>query len=219
MRTAERSINGGVTPFSIWLDEGRELLRKGERTRLDLLQSASLFLGENSLEQLTVSVISKMTGVAHGTFYLHFKDRYDLVGALLGKFVEYLQIQMLAASRQAGDPVHTTTVAYFHLFKHHAGLMKCLVIGIDAFPQARLAFQKLNKDWADVVVHARLKGDGTDQVAREDLMRRAYALGGMVDQYLTALFVTEDPWLHEVSKDADAVINTLTDIWKRGIEV
>ncbi|MEZ5676244.1 MAG: hypothetical protein R3D81_13780 [Thalassovita sp.] len=32
------------------------------------------------------------------------------------------------------------------------------------------------------------------------MMRRAYALGGMVDQYLTGLFVAEDPWIASISQ-------------------
>ena len=49
-------------------------------------------------------------------------------------------------------------------------------------------------------------------------MRRAYALGGMVDQYLTALFVTDDPWISSISQDPEAVIATLTDIWTKGTQ-
>ena len=53
--------------------------------------------------------------------------------------------------------------------------------------------------------------------SEEEMMRRAYALGGMVDQYLTALFVTKDPWLTAISQDTEAVIATLTDVWTKGM--
>ena len=205
-------------PFLLWLGQDRDRMRKGERTRLELLQSGALFLGANSLESLTVSAICQHAGVAHGTFYLYFKDRHDLAGDLLSKFVTYLQIQMRASAGHAGDPVRNTTATYYQLFKAHAGLMKCLVMGIDAFPEARTAFQRLNREWAHTVARAHDKPPKADQFTKDELMRRAYALGGMVDQYLTALFIMEDPGLRSVSQDPDTVINTLTNLWTKGMQ-
>ncbi|WP_161594563.1 TetR/AcrR family transcriptional regulator [Marimonas lutisalis] len=192
-------------------------MRKGERTRLNLLVAGAGFLAENNLDALTVSAICGHAGVAHGTFYLYFQDRNDVAGALLSKFVDYLQVQMRISARQAGDPVRNTTAAYFELFKANAGLMKCLVVGIDAFPEARTAFQRLNNEWARTVVRAYVKNHRGGGLSEDELMRRAYALGGMVDQYLTALFVTEDPWIASLSKDMDAVIDTLTTLWRKGM--
>lgn len=53
---------------------------------------------------------------------------------------------------------------------------------------------------------------------REELLRRAYALGGMVDQYLTALHLTRDPALIAVSANREAMIDTLTSIWTKGMD-
>lgn len=217
MLAAEESENPDTVPFAPWLCLGREHLRKSERTRLDLLVAAANFLGENSLDALTVATICAKAGVAHGTFYLYFKDRNALTGDLLGRFVDYLQIQMRASARQGADPVRNTTAAYYRLFRDNAGLMKCLVVGIDAFPEARTAFQRLNNEWARTVVRALQKNPAAAPPTDDELMRRAYALGGMVDQYLTALFVTEDPWLAAISQDTDAVINTLTTLWTKGL--
>lgn len=206
------------TPFAVWLNQARETMRKRERTRLDLMQSGLEFLAENALDSLTVAAICQRAKIAHGTFYLHFKDRHALVGELLHQFVDYLQLQMRSASRLSGDPVRNTTANYFELFQAHAGLMKCLVIGMETFPEARMAFQQLNHQWATIVVRANAKSPNCQPLENAELMRRAYALGGMVDQYLTALFVTQDPWLSEVSQDPDAVIDTLTTLWTRGMQ-
>jgi AcrR family transcriptional regulator len=205
-------------PFSSWLGKNNDHLSKGARTRITLLQTGAHYLSENSLDSLTVSAICQQAGVAHGTFYLYFKDRNGLVGDLLSMFVDYLQIQMRASAKQAGDPVRNTTAAYFLLFKAHAGLMKCLVMGFNAFPKAQTAFQRLNNDWAKTVVRVHSKNHRNDQATEDELMRRAYALGGMVDQYLSALFVAKDPWLGAISQDPDTVINTLTNLWTKGMQ-
>jgi len=49
-------------------------------------------------------------------------------------------------------------------------------------------------------------------------MRRAYALGGMVDQYLSGLYLSRDDGIIAVSGDAGAVVDTLTMIWKKGMQ-
>ena len=51
----------------------------------------------------------------------------------------------------------------------------------------------------------------------DEITRRAYALGGMVDQYLSNLFFSQDPGLIEISQDREAVLETLSLIWDRGM--
>ncbi|WP_323786454.1 TetR/AcrR family transcriptional regulator [Thalassovita sp.] len=200
-----------------WLLRDRAEMRKRDRTRTDLMVACARFLAQQPLERLTVSATCKLAGVAHGTFYLHFSDRNVLAGAVLSAFADYVQLRMRAATRGAGDAARNTTAAYMRIFEENAGLMKSMVVGGDAFPEARAAFQRLNHDWSQTVVRAEQKRKGTAARPEPDLMRRAYALGGMVDQYLTALFVTRDPWINSLSQDPEAVLEMFTDIWKRGM--
>lgn len=209
---------GGQSAFCDWLAGDRENLRKGERTRTDLMVTCARRLASEPFDRLTVSGLCKAAGVAHGTFYVYFENLNTLLSEVLGLFVDYVQIRMRSAARQGEDPVRDTTAAYYTLFQANAGLMKCLVMGIDAFPEARAAFQRLNNDWAKTVVRALKRQNKTGQSTEDELMRRAYALGGMVDQYLTALFVTEDPWIAAISPDPDAVISTLTTLWMKGMQ-
>lgn len=202
--------------FFVWLAQGREGMRKGARRRSDLLLAGARFLSDHPLEHLTVAAICKAAGVAHGTFYLYFPDRHALSSAVLGAFVDHVQLRMRAASRLPGDRARNTTAAYMRIFAGNAGLMKCLVVGVDSFPEAREAFQRLNRDWAETVVRA-LRRDAADNRDEAELMRRAYALGGMVDQYLSALFIARDPRIAALSQDREAVLDTLTDLWKRGM--
>jgi AcrR family transcriptional regulator len=204
--------------FCNWLVGDRESLRKGERTRKDLMVACAELLASEPFDRLTVSGLCKAAGVAHGTFYVYFDNLNTILAEVLGLFVDYVQILIRSAARQGEAPVRDTTAAYYALFKANAGLMKCLIMGIDAFPEARATFQRLNNDWAEIVVRS-LKRQSQAGFSNEDeMMRRAYALGGMVDQYLTALFVTEDPWIASISQDPEAVIATLTDIWMKGMK-
>lgn len=204
-------------PFPDWLAQGRDALPKGERTRRDLMIAGAELLDRQPLDALTVAAVCARTGVAHGTFYIHFPNRKALAGAVLQGFVDYLQDVMRAAAKGAPDPVRATTAAYMSLFAENAGLMRCLLTGSDALPAAQSAFQRLNHDWATTVANAARRRHGAAARPEPDLMRRALALGGMVDQYLTALHVTQDPAVIALSQDPETLLDLFTDLWTKGM--
>ena len=207
--------DGGQDGFAAWLVRDREDRRKGERTRIDLLVAGAELLAIAPLDRLTVAALCKAAGVAHGTFYLYFSDRNALAGALLSAFVDHVQGRMRAAARSPGDAARNTTAAYMDLFEKNPGLMKCLVVGLDAFPEARAAFQRLNHEWVLTVVRATQRRAGDAARPEDDLMRRAYALGGMVDQYLAAIYLYEDRHVVATAGSIKEVVATLTAIWCR----
>lgn len=198
--------------------------RKTERTQARLQAAACRLLEDVTPRELKVAEICAAAGVAHGTFYLYFRDIRHLMAETLTAFVGFMQGAMRGAARVGGgDRIRASTAAYVALFEENAGLMRCLVSRLDDFPEAAEAFQALNRDWAATVVEARLRcfareGGPAAPPARDELMRRAYALGGMIDQYLIALFFGRDATLAEVSRDRDAVVATLSLIWERGME-
>ena len=125
-----------------------------------------------------------------------------------------------ASQQEPADPMRAATATYVALFEQNPGLMKCLINHLDGFPEAKKAFQTLNRQWLENVVavtERRLALEGRS-LAHDELMRRAYALGGMTDQYLTGLLLSNDPNMASFSSDRDAVIDTLNLLWRRGME-
>jgi len=199
-------------------------LRKRDRTRASILNAGCKLLDHNPLNSMTVSQICQKADIAHGTFYIYYQDRQALISDLLLRFVDFVQLVMRQASKSLGkDPVRATTAAYYVLFENNPGLMKCLLNNLEDFPASREAFQTLNREWVMTVVRSterKLTRSGRlDEISHDELLRRTYALGGMVDQYLAALFLNDDATLAMVSKDREVVIDTLTDIWKQGMAV
>lgn len=197
---------------------------KGERSRAALLQAVCAVLDDHGPQELTIAAICGAAGMSNGAFYVHFKDRALLLDELLTGFVGFLQGRMRGASKdRPGDPVRAATHAYVELFRQNRGLMRCLVHHLDSFPEARAAFHRLNRDWLEGVVAAverdLARRGQAGAIPRDELIRRAYALGGMVDQYLSSLFLSGDPALQAVSDDPEAVLGTLNLIWERGMAV
>tara|TARA_R110000851_G_scaffold47758_11_gene115920 strand:+ start:103 stop:759 length:657 start_codon:yes stop_codon:yes gene_type:complete len=195
---------------------------KGLRTAQALRIAACALLERAALSDLTIAAICKEAGVANGTFYLYFPDQAHLLDDLLQGFAAFLQAGMIRASQTSPERgMRPATEAYARLFEANRGLMKCLVHHLDAFPAARAAFHRLNREWIDTVVAAmrrRLAREGRDTLSDAELTRRAYALGGMTDQYFSSLYLSNEPGLVDVSTDRAAVIATLTTIWERGLQ-
>lgn len=208
--------------FAVRLVDEAAACRKAERTQARIQAAACRLLDDRTANELKVAEICAEAGLAHGTFYLYFRDVRHLMAETLTGFVAFMQASMRGAARIGGrDRIRASNAAYVALFEENAGLMRCLVSRVDDFPEAAEAFQALNRDWAATVVEARLRQlarAGQAAPPRDELMRRAYALGGMIDQYLIALFFGRDTTLAEISKDRDAVVATLSLIWERGME-
>lgn len=198
--------------------------RKSERTQARLQAAACRMLETVPPSELKVTDICREAGVAHGTFYVYFRDIRHMLAETLAAFVGFMQAAMRAAARgrDGSGRVRSSTTAYVALFEQNAGLMRCLVSRLDDLPEATDAFRRLNREWAGTVAEARLRRlvqEGrAGAVTREELLRRAYALGGMVDQYLIALLFSSDETLAAISRDRGAVVDTLSLIWERGME-
>lgn len=192
-------------------------LRKGERTRLRLLAAAARLLARPGQEpgELQVAAITAEAGVALGTLYRYFPERPALLEALVAAFARFLE-ERLAASRQ-GPPgsqerVGAATLAYVRLFRANPGLMRCL-LGLGRESAAWTgAFRRLNRAWNGRVAAALAAEQGAAPAA---LLPTAYALGGMVDEFLTTLYLRRDPALAHLAGDEAAVAALLTELWWR----
>lgn len=216
---ADSVISPNQWGYAAHMQAQSEGARKGVRTKVAIMCVTCGFLQTHPASDLTVARLCKAAGIAHGTFYVHFADLHALMADLLLGFVEFAQDVMKQAARQGqGDTVRATTAAYYDLFAANTGVMKCLVNRSEDFPEALQAFQQLNRDWVMGVVEAAQRRAPGSGMAEEERIRRTYALGGMVDQYLTAVLLNNDPTLSAVSQDRDVVIETLTTLWKKGLE-
>lgn len=73
-------------------------------TRDDWISGAWDMLGESGLDGVRVEPLARRLGVTKGSFYWHFKDRQELVAALLDRWFSIWDDQMSPAMEQAADP-------------------------------------------------------------------------------------------------------------------
>jgi len=194
-------------------------LRKGARTEMRIRWAACELLEECSLSDLKVADICTRLEIAQGTFYQYFVDRDTLLSSLLESFVHFLSANMAAAAkggRTYEETTRETTRIYCQLFVQNRGLMKCLLNHYESFPQARKILQEFNTNWIETVVKSikRRRGSRRSGHASDaELRRRCYALGGMVDQYLSYIYLQGDQDVTAVAGDIDTIVDTLDYIW------
>lgn len=221
MTALTKHVDENTYDFGLNLTIESADFKKSARTRAAICRAGCEVLNRTPLSALTVADICQEAGIAHGTFYIYFGDSRVFVAELLDQFIGFVQHVLHRESHDAEDPVRAATTAYYRLFAANPGLMKCLVFHLEEFPSTRAASQKLNRGWITTVVTAAerqfARAGRAGAIPHDELMRRGYALGGMVDQYLAALFLSNDPGVAEVSRDMDKVIDSLTHIWNHGL--
>ncbi|WP_211215326.1 TetR/AcrR family transcriptional regulator, partial [Actinoalloteichus spitiensis] len=72
--------------------------KPGEQRRSELLDAAESRVLQDGIDSLTVDDITVGAGVAKGTFYLHFTNKDDLLGALRDRYVQ----RFVSSQRQGG---------------------------------------------------------------------------------------------------------------------
>lgn len=73
-------------------------------TREDWVSAAWDMLGESGLDGVRVEPLARRLGVTKGSFYWHFKDRQQLVEALLDRWFSIWDDQMSPGMETAADP-------------------------------------------------------------------------------------------------------------------
>ena len=198
-------------------------LRKVERTRLRLLASVARLLADGAEpSELTVADIVAAADLAHGTFYRYFPDVRAAIEAMIADFARFLRDELANAREGATgsrERVRGATLAYTRAFRANAGLMRCLIaLGRENTAFAR-AFQELNQAWnrrmAAAIARHRA-GQSAKPASAEALLPTAYALGGMIDEFLTQLYLRRDPALARFARDEEAVADLLTELWCLG---
>lgn len=197
--------------------------QKTDRTRFRLLASmARQVMSGVDRRDLKVANVALDAGLAHGTFYRYFSDIRNAMDVLIEEFAQFVRKQLSGA--REGEPgtqsrVHATMLVYARLYAENAPLMRCLV-DLGTEPSAFAAsYQKLNRAWYERMAQAITKRQaefGTiGREARGDPIAFAYALGGMVDDFLAQVFLRREPALAHLAGAPEAIADLLTHLWMK----
>jgi AcrR family transcriptional regulator len=167
----------------------------------------------------SIGAITKSANTAHGTFYLHFKNKEDAFARVMASVMEEMYLRTTPAEHAAdpADNVRESVRGYLEVFIAHRGLWRCLLEGMLQHPSIEQMWLELRVPFADRIVRAmsraRDAGRARDGV---DYERAALALCSMCEWYAFTNFNLHGPG---VFVDLDTVVGTLSDLWYHAMYV
>jgi len=181
-------------------------------TAEQLLAAAREVFETRGYAATTVGAITELANTAHGTFYLHFKNKEDVFSKVMVQVTDDLYRH--ARAPWAEDPYEALEIAthgYLEVYSAHRGLWRCLLEGM-------LRSQALEQLWLEVrrpfiarIQHhlERLQAAGT--IRDLDVGLAAAALGSMVEWTAFCTVELGEPAGRPVS--LDDLAHSLTDLW------
>jgi AcrR family transcriptional regulator len=73
-------------------------------TREQIVEAAERLMRERGVESVTIQDITEAADVGHGTFYLHFETKGDVLRPVIDRLAERLHAQVDRATHGAQDP-------------------------------------------------------------------------------------------------------------------
>jgi AcrR family transcriptional regulator len=171
---------------------------KAQRTRRLLINAATAVFAEQGFRTTAVAQIAERAGVSLGTFYQYFRNRDEVLGAMVGDSLRHME---------------TTTGQGWRVSDGVAGLQRIFEIYVDTYTQSidivrvwesvsqtesemveirKAAAHRITEGFAAELVRASKAGE-IHTVTRREAMLTARALAGMADRVCFELFVFDPP--------------------------
>lgn len=191
---------------------------KGRTSRERLLSVATSLFAEKGYAGVRIADITEAAGLSPGAFYRYFKDRRDLMLALLQELTAEA-FDFVRVPWSAEDPMHSvlrSTQLYFKFYGDHRTSFGLLVelgqtdpeVGKIWAESRRAFYARIAQSLRRGVQSGRLRVDVDVDVAAE-------LMGSMTEFYAFQRFVLGDGVVKDVPLDESA--RTLAEIWTSGL--
>jgi AcrR family transcriptional regulator len=211
------------------------LTPKGQRRLEELLQAAKVVFESAGYFDTRVSDIVSKAGVSHGTFYIYFDSKDDILRTLIERMVDEifraseipLDPRLSGSSELSASPqlcaspqlsayrqLEASIRQYMVEYRRQAPMLRILeqaVASSDEFLRIRLAIRERFLSRIQTSIESRQRRGLCDPAL--DPFHTAHALGGMVDYLAHALYVQSQPL------DEDEAVASMTRVWAQTVGI
>ena len=194
--------------------DGRPLRRQGEATRAKLLDAAIPALTEKGIHASRVDDVVRVAGVSHGTFYLYFANKEELIRALAERCADEaadLAASMPPISSDAeGRAVLRSWLSDYLAFYRRNGVV------IRAWAENQMADRALARlgtksfERIEKTVDSSMSASGSTNVKGPGVELRATAMLALVERFAYTVASLYLGWTD------DEVLDTLATLVHRG---
>jgi AcrR family transcriptional regulator len=200
-------VPGGV-------ERPRRRRRRPEEAEREILDAARALLAERPSHEVTVGAIMSKTTLSRKSFYVYFRDRYELLRRLVEPLREQRDAIVGELYREGADLAaggRAALLALAELYARHGQLLRALAEASSQDREAKRAW----KEFLEPVIsgHAEKIREEIAQgrIAGVDPEPTARALIGMNLQYFF------DQLVDNPRPDLEATADTLLKIWRRAL--
>lgn len=193
-------------------------LDKAQRTAMRLRAATAKLLETCRYNDLRVTDIAREAGVAHGTFYTYYKQRSDIVFAILQEYFDVLGETMRpAVGTDEYSRIRSATGIFIGYYTSNLGLMRCLRALSEQDAQFATLKRQIDSSWFERnIAHLSRTAIGAS-MDQDDIRLMVYALGAMVEEFLYIRYQNPDPNVAKLTETEDDVANKLARIWFRAL--
>ncbi len=192
---------------------------QAEVTRRHLLDAARQVFAERGYMGATVALITDAANTAHGTFYLHFKNKEDVFVQVMADVLEEVYgpafvLPEGVSEVRPSDHLRERIAAFLETCAAHRGLWRALHEGAIASPVVGAAWMSWRERFHGAVAKLFVRADATGDIEVVDPRIAADALCSMIEWYaFTGVSFGDDDSLAVT----ETVIDTLVTIWIKAL--
>lgn len=189
--------------------------RSPEDAVAEILAAAEKLLSERPFRELSVDDVMRGTTLSRSSFYVYFRDRYDLLLRLVGEIGDELQVMADRWLRGRGDPranVLDAVLGVAAVYARHGLVMRAIADAAGADPLVESVYGQLIERFVEATathIAEELEG-GT--ISGLDPWESARALVWMTERYLVRTLGTIPP-----RETEETVVRTLNEVWVRAL--
>lgn len=193
-------------------------LDKAQRTAMRLRAATAELLETCRYNDLRVMDIARKANVAHGTFYTYYKQRSDIIFAIIQEYFEVLGETMRpAVGTDEFSRIRSATGIFVGYYTSNLGLMRCLRALSEQDAQFAALKQQIDSSWFERnIAHLSRTAIGVS-MNQDDIRLMVYALGAMVEEFLYIRYQNPDPNVVKLTETDDDVAEKLARIWFRAL--
>ena len=190
----------------------RRRRRSPEEAEREILDAGERLLKRCALHELTVRAVMAETTLSRNSFYVYFRDRYDLIGRLVGRLRMNVNATM-AQFTSDEDPAWAGRQALYaaaQMYMEHGRTLRALQQAAKSDPGAARAWEEFTRPAEDGVL-ARVKEE----------IEKGRAGDPDPEQLVRTLFTMTRASFFELADEKDPDIDRLVDalhrIWRRAL--
>jgi AcrR family transcriptional regulator len=165
---------------------GRRARHDPRETEREILDAAEQFLHEHPFHALTVPAVMARTGLKRPAFYVHFRDRHDLVL----RVVDRIRGELLTVANrwfQGGETVadlRSALEGVAAVYVEHGPVLRALADASGSDPTVENAYRTLVQGFIEATSRRIRAEQATGRIANIDPVETARALVWLNESYL-----------------------------------